>query len=162
MLTDADRFTHYRRHARARTVDKGKPDRIRLHHHHHQPKGEGAMIPMTPDDIEDIEDAAYAKPRANMDEGGISEPGWFNIGVLFQSFEAALAAEEEFRAHGYVFEIRDVIDDYSDATFVTVSRRAGTATCDELFDQAFELAERLDGDADGAWIVEERVTGKRQ
>jgi hypothetical protein len=55
-------------------------------------------------------------------EGGISTPGWFNVGDLFQTFEAALAGEREFRDHGYVVEFLDEIDDYSNATFLTVSR----------------------------------------
>ena len=38
-------------------------------------------------------------PRA-FNDGGVSTPGWFNVGVLFQIFEAALAGEREFRDHG--------------------------------------------------------------
>jgi hypothetical protein len=55
-------------------------------------------------------------------DGGVSTPGWFNVGVLFQTFEAALAGEREFRDHGHVVEFLDEIDDYSNATFLTVSR----------------------------------------
>lgn len=90
-------------------------------------------------------------PRA-FNDGGVSTPGWFNVGVLFQTFEAALAGEREFRDHGYVVEFLDEIDDFSNATFLTVSRLAGTATCDELFDAAIQLANRLGGEADNAWI----------
>jgi hypothetical protein len=85
-------------------------------------------------------------------QDGVSAPGWFNVGLLFQSFTAALAGEREFRDHGYVVEFLDLIDDCSSATFLTVSRLAGTATCDELFDAAIQLANRVDGDADNAWI----------
>jgi hypothetical protein len=99
--------------------------------------------------------------RRDFDDGGVSTPGWFNVVVLFETFDAALAAEREFCDAGYVFEILDEIDDYSDATFVTVSRPAGTATCDDLFDEATMLAARLDGDADGAWIADGRPRGKR-
>jgi hypothetical protein len=91
-------------------------------------------------------------PPRNFNEGGVATPGWFNVGVLFQTFEAALAGEREFRDHGYVVEFLDEIDDYSNATFLTVSRLAGTATCDELFDAAIQLANRLGGEADNAWI----------
>jgi hypothetical protein len=94
------------------------------------------------------------RPRNDLEhrEGGVSTPGWFNIGILFEDFEAALAGEREFRDHGYVVEFLDQIDDCSSATFLTVSRLAGTATCDELFDAAIQLANGLDGDADNAWI----------
>jgi hypothetical protein len=94
------------------------------------------------------------RPLNDLDhrEGGVSTPGWFNVVILFQNFEAALAGEREFRDHGYVVEFLDEIDDYSNATFLTVSRLAGTATCDEFFDAAIQLANRLDGDADNAWI----------
>jgi hypothetical protein len=33
-------------------------------------------------------------------EDGVLTPGWFNVGLLFQNFEAALAGEREFRDHG--------------------------------------------------------------
>jgi hypothetical protein len=85
-------------------------------------------------------------------EDGVSTPGWFNVGLLFQSFASALAGARKFRDHGYVVEFLDDIDDYSHATFLTVSRLAGTATCDELFNAAIQLADRLEGDADNAWI----------
>jgi hypothetical protein len=103
---------------------------------------------------------AYDQPR-NLDyvrPDGVSTPGWFNFEVWFSTFQAAVNAEPELRGAGYVFEILDEIDDYSDATFTVISKPAGTATLDDLFDQASKLAEQLGGDADGAWISGETYT----
>jgi hypothetical protein len=97
----------------------------------------------------------YDKPRDQISfnlEGGVLTPGWFNVEVMFSTFDDAKAAEEGFRGEGYVFELLDEIDEYSNTTFAIVSKPAGTATLDDLFDQAIKLADRLGGCADGAWI----------
>jgi hypothetical protein len=98
----------------------------------------------------------YDKPRdleSGELKGGVLTPGWFNIEVVFSTFDDAKAAEEGFRGEGYVFELLDEIDEYSNTTFAIVSKPAGTATLDELFDQACALADQLKGSADGGWIA---------
>jgi hypothetical protein len=99
----------------------------------------------------------YDKPRdleSGELKGGVLTPGWFNIEVVFSTFDDFKAAEEEFRNKGYTVElVADAIDEYSAATFAIVSRPAGTATLDEFFDQACALADQLKGSADGGWIA---------
>ena len=96
----------------------------------------------------------YDKPRARdcARPDGVSAPGWFNVEIWFSTFDDFKVAEQEFRNEGYVVEMLDGIDDDSNATFGVISRPAGTATLDDLFDQARKLADRLGGSADGAWI----------
>lgn len=60
-----------------------------------------------------------------MNDGGISAPGWFNIGGLFETFEVAVVSEQELRDHGYVVEFLDEIDDYLNATFLRSRGRPG-------------------------------------
>jgi hypothetical protein len=98
----------------------------------------------------------FERPRDRHDDedlGGVLESNWFNVCVTFQSLDDAMVAAREFRDHGYTVEFLDQFDDYSNATFVTISRPAGTATLDQLFDEAIKLAAQLDGDADNAWIA---------
>lgn len=97
---------------------------------------------------------AYEKPRDRdyVRPDGVSAPGWFNVEIWFPTFDDFKAAEREFRDEGYVVEMLDGIDHYSNTTFGVISRPAGTATLDDLFDQARKLADRLGGSADGAWI----------
>jgi hypothetical protein len=82
-------------------------------------------------------------------KGGVRKPGWFNIEILFPTFEAFKAAEPAFRAAGYIVEMCDeVVDEYPGHTFGIISKPAGAATIDELFDQAMTLANQLGGEAD--------------
>jgi hypothetical protein len=82
-------------------------------------------------------------------KGGVRKPGWFNIAILFSTFEDFKAAEPEFRAAGYIVEMCDeVVDEYARHTFGIISKPAGTATQEQLFDEAVALADQLGGEAD--------------
>ena len=83
---------------------------------------------------------------------GVATPGWFNIEVWFPTFDDFKVGEKGFRGEGYIVEMVDEIDDYTNATFAMVSKPAGTASLDELFKEAGRLADELGGDADNGWI----------
>jgi hypothetical protein len=85
-------------------------------------------------------------------KGGVRKPGWFNIEILFSTFEGFKAAEPAFRAAGYTVEMCDEVDEYSDHTFGIISKPAGAATIDELFHEAEVLANQLGGEADSGRI----------
>jgi hypothetical protein len=85
--------------------------------------------------------------------GGVKKPGWFNIEIFLPTFDDFKAAEPALRAAGYTVEMcPDAVDEYSDATFGIISKPAGTATVDELFDEASVLVGQLGGEADNGAI----------
>jgi hypothetical protein len=100
----------------------------------------------------------YDKPRdrgPNELEGGIRTPSWFNIEVLFQTYDDFKGAEEELRNAGFVVElIADAFDECSaGTTFSVVSKFAGTATDDDLWNQVEALVAPFDGYVDCGEIV---------
>lgn len=88
----------------------------------------------------------------DFDFGGVLEPGWFNCTITFQTLADAKAAEPEFRGAGYVVELLDEIDEYSNAAWLTVSKFADGVELYGLFEQVLLLADQLNGDADTHWI----------
>jgi hypothetical protein len=97
----------------------------------------------------------FNKPRANdMDLGGVLKPGWFNCNITFQSLGDAVAAAREFRSAGYVVELLDDVDTFSNASWLTVSKFADTTLISVMFRAVADMADNLNGDADTHWIGE--------
>ena len=95
----------------------------------------------------------------DMDFRGVLRPGWFNCNITFSSLDDAIAAAREFRAAGYVVELLDDVDDFSNTTWITVSKFAGDTSLDDMFRAADALANAFNGCADAHWIDEGKCLG---